>query len=109
LSVLKNELQNLKRVFGGRSPRPKGHRNKGWIHFGELDYGRLKALARVLVPGRVDLKRHPNLISQDNSPSLNSSLSSIKPIGLADVLSLAAKTFPGTDFEVLEICHYDFH
>jgi hypothetical protein len=78
LGVFENELQHFEGILGRRTPGSKGHGYKGRVHFGELEYGGFKALARVLVPGRVDLKGNPNLITQNNSPSLDSSLSSIK-------------------------------
>ena len=80
--VFEDEFQNLKGILGRGPACPKGYRYKGRVHLGELDDGGFEALARVLVPGRVDLKGNPNLITQYNSPSLASSLSSIKSSGL---------------------------
>jgi hypothetical protein len=82
LSVFENELQHFERILGRRTPGPKSHGYKGRIHLGELDNGGFEALAGVLVSRRVDLKGNSNLIFQNNSPSLASSLSSMMFLGI---------------------------
>jgi hypothetical protein len=62
-----------------------------------------------LIPGRVDLKGNPNLIIQNNSPSLDSSLSSIKSQGLGESWLKGPRDMVVTDFGAVEICHYDFY
>jgi hypothetical protein len=86
LGVFEDELEHLEGILGRRTPGSKGDRNKGGVHLGELDYGGFKALSRVLAPGRIHLKGNLNLIRQHNSPSLDSSLSSIKLLVSGQVL-----------------------